>query len=423
MTAAGAGDGAVSPLENPSQIRHGTRAFRQVNVALFLAGFCTFAQLYSVQPLLPVFAAEFGRSPGISSLALSVSTASLAVGLLFAGSVSDVLGRKIVMSVALWSSAVLGLLLVILPGWDSILAVRALMGLVLSGVPAVGMVYLGEEVEKESLGLAMGLYIGGNAIGGMSGRFVTGMLTDFTSWRMALGILAALSLLCALAFTRLLPRPQFFTARPPRIREIAHAFAGNFRDAALPLLFLESFLLMGAFVTIYNYIAFRLAAAPYGLSHAAIAAIFVVYLIGSFASTWGGHLGGRYGRRKVLWGMILVLVCGVALMTASNLALILAGIVIITFGFFGAHSIASSWVTRRARRGKAQAASLYLLFYYLGSSLLGSLGGVFWQNWGWSGVTLLVGAALGIALAISVRLFFVRPLPDPEVPQPPSPGG
>jgi YNFM family putative membrane transporter len=180
---------------------------------------------------------------------------------------------------------------------------------------------------------------------------------------------------------------------------------------------------MGAFVTIYNYIAFRLAAAPYGLSHTAIAAIFIVYLIGSFASAWVGQLGARYGRRKVLWSMILVFAFGVALMAVPRLPVIIAGVIVITFGFFGAHSIASSWVTRRARHGKAQAASLYLLFYYLGSSLIGSLGGTFWQRWGWEGVTALVGSILIAALGISIRLIFLRPLPDPEVPQPPSLGG
>lgn len=405
------------------QIRRGTPDFRKLNIALFLAGFCTFAQLYAVQPLLPIFAGEFGLTAGGASLALSVTTASLAIAMLFAGSVSDVLGRKRVMSFALWSSALLGLALVVVPEWHVILGLRTLIGIALSGVPAVAMAYLGEEVEKDSLGLAMGLYIGGNAIGGMSGRLIIGTLTDFASWRLALGVMAALTLLSAFAFTRLLPRSRFFKPSAPRAGEVAAAFLGNFRDPGLPLLFLESFLLMGGFVTVYNYIAFRLAAPPYALSHALIAAIFVVYLIGSFASAWVGQLGARFGRRKVLWSMILVFAAGVAMMAMEHLALILAGIVTMTFGFFGAHSIASSWVTRRARHGKAQAASLYLLFYYLGSSIIGTIGGLFWQNWGWNGVTWMLAALLTLALAIAIRLVFLAPLPEPEIPQPPSPGG
>jgi YNFM family putative membrane transporter len=397
-------------------------AFRRLNVALFLAGFCTFAQLYAVQPLMPLYAREFGISASASSLALSVSTASLAIALLFAGAISDVLGRKRVMAAALWLSASLSLAAAVIPPWEGLLVSRALMGLVLSGVPAVAMAYLGEEVAADSLGLAMGLYIGGNAIGGMSGRLLVGIIADFFSWRLALGLVGGLALLSALAFNRLLPEPRHFVARRPHVGELARTFIGTFRDAALPLLYLESFLLMGVFVSIYNYIAFRLAEAPYALSQTAIAAIFIVYLAGSLASTWAGQLGARHGRRKVLWGTILVFALGLALLAARPLLLILLGIVVITVGFFGAHSIASSWVTRRARQAKAQAASLYLLFYYLGSSILGTLGGAFWSRDGWSGVTLMTGAALALAVLLSLRLFFVLPLPEPETPQPPSPG-
>jgi YNFM family putative membrane transporter len=55
---------------------------------------------------------------------------------------------------------------------------RALAGLTLGGVPAGAMAYLSEEMHAKAIGLAMGLYISGNALGGMSGRLVTGAVTD-----------------------------------------------------------------------------------------------------------------------------------------------------------------------------------------------------------------------------------------------------
>ena len=69
---------------------------------------------------------------------------------------------------------------------------------------------------------------------------------------------------------------------------------------------------------------------------------------------------------------------------SGTLPVVIAGIAVLTFGFFGAHSIASAWVGRRARTAKAQAASLYLFLYYVGSSVIGSLGGIFWERNGWS---------------------------------------
>jgi hypothetical protein len=71
------------------------------------------------------------------------------------------------------------------PNYPVLLLCRSLEGIVLAGIPAIAMVYLGEEVHPLHLGTAMGLYIGGTAFGGMLGRVATGILTDLFSWRNA----------------------------------------------------------------------------------------------------------------------------------------------------------------------------------------------------------------------------------------------
>lgn len=79
-----------------------------------------------------------------------------------------------------------------------LLALRVFQGIVLAGLPAVAMAYLGEEIEPASLGMAMGLYISGNSIGGMGGRIIIGTLTGFFNWRIAPGAIGILSLLASL---------------------------------------------------------------------------------------------------------------------------------------------------------------------------------------------------------------------------------
>ncbi|MDB5622406.1 MAG: transporter, partial [Devosia sp.] len=172
-------------------IRRGTPDFVRANLAFFLSAFAIFASLYSVQPLLPIFAAEFGLDAGTSSLALSTTTATLAIALLLASWVSDRLGRKTLMVWAILLTAALGLILPLAPDWTALLLIRTLMGLTLSGLPAVAMVYLAEELDPDALGFSMGLYIGGTAIGGMAGRLVSGILADLIGWRPALGVLGA----------------------------------------------------------------------------------------------------------------------------------------------------------------------------------------------------------------------------------------
>src|SRR3982750_191272 len=202
----------------------GTPAFRRVTLALTAAGFSTFTVLYCVQPLLPIFTNEFHASPAESSLALSLSTGLLAVSLLIAGPLSEVWGRKPVMVVALFASAVLTLAAALAPSWPALLVLRALARLTLSGVPAVAMAYLGEEMEAKAIGLAMGLYISGNALGGMAGRLVTGALSDFASWRVAVLLVGVLALLAAVAFWRTLPPSAHFVPHALHWREIPGSF-------------------------------------------------------------------------------------------------------------------------------------------------------------------------------------------------------
>ncbi len=392
-----------------TRLHPGTPAFRRANAALFAAGFATFALLYCAQPLLPVFAREFHVSAAGSSLVLSLSTVTLAVSLLVASSLSEAWGRKRVMVVSLFCSAGLTLLCAAAPGWHALLGLRTLLGVALSGLPAVAMGYLSEEVEPAGLGLAAGVLIGGNAFGGMAGRFVCGVLADHGGWRWAFAGVGVLSLVVAVGFARALPESRHFSAQPLAAGQLAAALASHLKDPGLRWLFTLSFLLMGGFITAYNYLGFRLQAAPFGLSQSASAAVFSVYLLGIASSAGFGALAGRRGRRRVLWVPVTAMLVGVGLTLAGNLWLVVLGVAILTVGFFGGHSIASSWVGRRARGGKAQASALYLFFYYAGASAVGSAGGFGWAHAGWPGVAAMVGAAAVAALAVSVRLAFLIP--------------
>ncbi|MHB8254998.1 MAG: MFS transporter [Acidiferrobacter sp.] len=400
----------LSSNDASNPISHGTALFRRINLALFAAGFATFSLLYYVQPLMPEFSHEYGVSAAGSALSLSLTTGVLAFGMLIAGGVSDRWGRKRVMVVSLLSSALLVLLTALVAHWYMFLILRVLLGVTLSGVPAVAMTYLSEELHTESIGLGMGLYISGSAVGGMSGRLIAGVLADFLGWRFGVAVIGIMGLCAGFAFWYALPASRHFTPQPLHWRRLASHFSDIFSDPGLPWLFAEGFLLLGTFVTVYNYLGYRLMAPPYRFSQAAVGLIFSVYVIGIFSSPWMGHLAGRLGRRKVLWAMFALILAGVVLTFSSSLWLILLGIIALTFGFFGGHSIASSWVGRRAGAAKAQASSLYLFAYYMGSSLAGAGGGLLYAAQGWNGVAEFVSALALIGLMIAWRLYRLTPL-------------
>ncbi|MET4561009.1 YNFM family putative membrane transporter [Lysinibacillus parviboronicapiens] len=385
-------------------IQKGTKAFNKANWALFLAGFITFANLYVSQPLLPTFAEEFHVSPAVASLSLSVTTFALSISMIIVGSLSEAWGRKSLMTISIFAASILTLALAFSPNFETILVLRVIQGVVFAGLPAIAMAYLGEEMDPRSLGVAMGLYISGNSVGGLSGRVIIGTLTDLYNWQVGMIVLGMLSLIISVLFVWMLPNSRHFSPRPLQIKALTTSLIQHVKDPSMLCLFGISFVLMGSFVTLYNYIGFKLMAPPYSLSATIVGWIFVIYLVGTFSSAWFGSLADKYGRQKMLLLSIAIMFAG-ALMTLSGLlSLKIIGITVFTFGFFAAHSIASGWVSRRATHDKAQASSLYLFFYYFGSSVGGTAGGIFWMHDGWGGVIAMITVFLVVACLLSFLL-------------------
>lgn len=390
-----------------SYIERGTATYRKANLALFAAGFVTFSNLYTTQPLLPVLAKQFHTTPTATSLTLSVSTAALAIVMLFAAGLSDAIGRKKMMSISMIVGSMIAFLTAFAPNFGILLVLRTLLGGVFAGVPAIAMGYIGEEFHKRSLGTSMGLYISGNSIGGLFGRLATGALTDWFNWHIALAVIGLLSLAFSFYFTAALPKPVHFKPKHASLKETAEKVIVHFKNPGLVFLFIVPFLLMGGFVTMFNYIGFLLMDPPYSVSQTVIGFIFLVYLMGTFSSAWMGKNADRYGSAHIIKISMVIMLAGVFISLVANLYMIIIGLAVFTFGFFGAHSVASRWVGERAPFNKAQASAIYLLFYYAGSSIVGTFGGVFWSGAGWYGVVLLISVLIivaGVATLISELL-------------------
>lgn len=397
-------------LHTDQRTSSGTARYRLINLSLFCAGFITFVTLYDIQPLLPVFSSEFNVSPAAGSLPLSISTFTLAIAMLLMGTASESLGRKPVMVTALAATSILALLTAFSQGFYSLLALRFLQGLVLAGVPSVAMAYLAEELDPAAIASAMGLYISGNAVGGMCGRVVSAIMSDYMPWRSAIAVIGMVSLLLAIIFARALPPSACFRRRPFEYRYLVTSLTQHLRDPGMLLLFGIAFFCMGGFISIYNYIGFRLLDAPYRLSQSSISLIFLVYFFGSFCSAIVGRLVSRFGMRLTVRLSIASMLAGTLLTLDERLPVIVLGVALFTGGFFSCHALASSWVGRRATSARAQASSLYLFFYYLGSSISGTGGGLFWMHSGWPGVAVMIALLVLCALACTETMMRRFPL-------------
>lgn len=389
---------------------------KRINRAMLYASSCAFALLYCVQPLLPALAAHFMLTPAQSSWALSISTLGLALALFASGPLSERIGRKRLMVAALAGTALFALLTTFAQNFTQLVILRGLLGVCMGALPAVAMAYLGDEVPSTSLGHAIGIYIGGSAFGGMVGRIASALISDYLSWQLAMAAMGVAGLYGAWAFWRLLPEALTPTGAASGWAELGQGARTHLRDAGLPWLFAFGFLVMGVFVSLYNYISYRLVGPEFGLGQSAVGALSVLYLTGLYSAVWAGRLADRIARRNVLWFVLLSMLAGLMLTLSSSLYIIVAGMTVFTFGFFASHSVASSWVGLRARAPQALASALYLFFYYLGSSAIGSLCGLVWSAAGWGGVVALLAATLCAALGIALRLRTLVPL-DAAVPK------
>lgn len=380
----------------------GSPAYRRILAGLALAGVATFAQLYSTQAVLPLMANELNITAAEAALTISLATVGLAATVLPWSFVADKIGRVRAMAIGIAAATVLGLLVPLAPTFPLVLSLRALEGMALGGIPAIAIAYLNEEVNKVHAALAAGSYVAGTTLGGLAGRLLAGPIGELWGWRAAAFAVSILATASAALFLLLVPKPRRFTpSSAGGFRGALKTLAGHSTNPRLLALYVQAFLLMGGFVAVYNYLGFRLRAAPFGLPSTVVSLIFLAYFSGTVSSRWGAGLSMRFGRRTVMLTGIATMTTGLGLTLWDNIAAVLAGLVVFTGGFFAAHSIGAGWTGTIATSGRAQAASLYNLSYYLGSSVIGWAGGLAFQTFGWTALAWTVIALVCTTAAIT----------------------
>ncbi|ARH92868.1 MFS transporter [Streptomyces sp. MOE7] len=397
---------AAAPDPEAGKLRPGGPGYRRMSFALFAAGVATFALLYSTQALLPAISTDLRVSPDQASWTVSAATFGLALGVIPLSAVSERFGRRALMTASLSVAALIALVVPFAPSLGVLIALRAVQGVALAGLPASAMAFLAEEVRAKALVAAIGLFVAGNSIGGMSGRIVTGWVAQAWGWRAALGAVGVLAVVCAVTFRLLVPRARHFAPRAVGPRALARTLGGHLADPLLRRLYGIGALFMTVFGAVYTVIGYRLVAEPFNLPQGIVGSIFVIYLVGTVSSAAAGTLVARVGRRGALYLAVGTTSTGLLLSLADSVGAVLAGLVLITAGFFAGHAVASSSVSRTAKTARAQASALYQCAYYVGSSLGGALGAAAFHAVGWEGTVLLgLAAMLGAA---SITLYATR---------------
>lgn len=384
------------------KITRGTPAFRAIAICMTLAGLATFALMNCVQPLMPLFTHAFAISPAQASLSLSINIGVLALLMPFASLASERLGRKQVLVASLLTSGVICIASATADSWNTFLFYRALQGAAFSGVPAIAMAYIAEEVASSDSGYAAGVYVSGAAFGGMAGRVLAGFVADAWGWRVSLVAIGVVGVTSAALFTYLLPRSRHFVAQRTGWKPLLAIYRQHAGNRALQRAYLTGFMMMGSLVMVYNFLGFRLTEAPFNLSQTVAGSLFLTYLAGMYASTLAGKLADRHGPKAVSIGALALCALGGLMMVATYLPVVVVGLVLFTVGYFATHSVANGSVSRQATLGKSQASTLYFVSFYIGGAILGWAGGVAWVHFAWLGVTALLLAVIGLTFAFGL---------------------
>ena len=382
--------------------------YRKVILAMVGAGLASFNALYCTQALLPVLSEDLHVTPATASLTVSATTGMLALSIIPASIISERFGRKRVIMLSALSATLLGLL-PLSTSVGMLIILHGLQGIAVAGVPATAMAYLSEEIHPKYVPQVMGLYVAGTSVGGLSGRVIPSGVLEFASWRWALAATVAVAIIFAFITSWALPDQQRFQPKRLTFRSEFSAIAQHMKNPRLSALFTLAFLFMGAFVSLYDYVGYRLTG-HFGLSEGVAGAIFFLYLSGTWSATQAGTMIHKFGQARVLVGSIVGMMIGMAVLFSPELISSILGILLFTACFFAAHSVVSGWVGVVATTNRAEASSMYFFCYYMGSSIVGWLSGHVLHSWEWGG--LVVWLLAGLAIATMIALFIARTTPS-----------
>ena len=371
-----------------------------------LCGVCAFLEVYCTQPLLPLLAHLFHASRTGVGLTVSATTLAVAISAPVFGSLTEHMARKRVIVASVLGIALPTLLAATSTSLAQLIFWRFLQGIMVPGIVAVVVTYIGEEWPPDRVALIMSFYVSGTALGGFLGRISAGVLADYFSWRVSFLVLGAASLLGGAAVAAWLPHGRL---RDPHTQSSGHLAAfprqvkEMFRSRRLVATFAVGFNVLFSLVGVFTWITFYLSAAPFNLSITALSSLFFVYLIGLIVTPFAGYLITRVGLRVGIGGAIGCSMIGVLLTLFHSLPIVILGLAALSSGVFVAQTASQSHLRVAAPPGaRVAAAGIYITCYYLGGTAAGVLPGAFWAIGKWPACVFFIIAMQLIAIAIAL---------------------
>ena len=372
---------------------------RRVAIAFCAIG--AFLHLYAPQAVLPMMAREYGVGAADASLIITAGTLAVAATAPFTGALSDVIGRKRLIVVAMALLLIPATMTALAPTLNQVIFWRFIHGLLLPPIFAVTIAYVGDEWSPSEANGVFGLYASASAVGGFLGRFVPGMLTAYVGWRGGFLALACGSVICLVMVALLLPPERKFV-RATDFGTSLRQMLAHLRNPRLLATYAVGFGVLFNFIATFTYLSFHLAAPPFNRSPAFLGSIFVVYLFGSMAALYLGRAIAWLGRRNFVLCVLGVWGGGMLVSLVSSVSAVVLSLVVASTCGILVQASSTSFVATTAKTGTSAAVGLYVTAFYIGGTFGGWLPGLAYEAGGWPYSLALVMAMLSImALIVS----------------------
>lgn len=370
-----------------------------------LIGFLTLVDLFAAQAILPTLASMYGVSPSAMGVAVNASTIGMAAAGLVVALVSHRLPRRGGIWVSLALLSIPTVLLAHAPDLATFTALRITQGVFMSAAFTLTMAYLSEQNTGAATAGALAAYITGNVASNLVGRLVSSAVASAAGVAINFYAFAALNLAgAALVFLTLSAAPAMAVAAGEMRRSVASRIAAHFRNTCLVASFGIGFCVLFAFLGVFTYVNFVLAAPPLSLTPMALGLVYFVFLPSMVTTPLAGRVASRLGPRPTFFASLGLALAGLPLLLADTIVPVIAGLTMVGVGTFFAQATATGFVGRAARTDRAAASGIYLASYYLGGLAGAWAIGQMYDRAGWAPAVVLVAVSLVAAAGLAALL-------------------
>lgn len=364
------------------------------------------ANLYYNQPLLSLIADDLGESEAATSRIAMITQLGYATGLLFIVPLADMFRRKRIILID-FIFILVSLLSVSLSQSLTVIIISSFFLGLTSVIPQIFLPLTAQLSKPEEAPKNMAMVVTGLLIGMLGSRVFSGILAEYTSWRVvyltALGILLVLGIILAIRLPEI--QPTFRGTYKQLMHSILHyiKILPDLRMSAL-----RGALTFGSFSMLWGTLAFQLSSPPFNAGSDIVGAMGLIGIIGAVSANITGRITNKYGQNAILTAgaCILLLSWFIFCMAGSTYFGIIFGIILLDMGQQAMNLSNQSLIFKTHPEATNRINTAYMVSFFSGGAIGTLVGGMAWGLYGWTGV--VSSGFIFVAICLLAHVIYLK---------------